>query len=39
MDDDGVQANCMQLLQSKAELLEMVGENGTADLDDGELVW
>ena len=38
MDNNGVQTDGVQLLQGKAELIEMVSEDGTSNLDHGELV-
>ncbi|GKT96419.1 LOW QUALITY PROTEIN: putative amino acid decarboxylase [Colletotrichum tofieldiae] len=38
MDDDGVQADLVEEGDVLAEVIEVVGENGTADLDNGELL-
>jgi hypothetical protein len=37
VDDDGVEAHVVELFQSRAETVEMLGEDSSSDLDYGEL--
>jgi hypothetical protein len=38
VDDDGVETNMVQEGESGGESLQVLGNNGTTDLDDGELL-